>query len=513
VKPTITMLGRAGKGWIQGLALGPDGALWALLYRSTVLRSTDGGDTWTDVPSPASRWLTAIAVTPDGAVLVGDERGGLHETRDLGQTWEHTPLRGGKHLWSALVTPDAALVGVGGNVYRRRHGESGWTPAKKGPRGSAVRRLSRTDDGTLFVSCAHTHLDRAAWRSLDGGDTWQRMLEDVSSQLLDVHASGDRVYARLDSGDLLASEDRGVTWRRHALPFDVRGPRIWSAGTVLYAFDVPHEPATDGAIGEVWRSPDGGDTWTMLCAFALAVRSVASTAAGDIVLGGCVDDRGALARWRDPEVAAFLTARAIAPTRPAVVAAPAPTTPRSPEAEMLHRVLVAWRAKRHPTLAKLVDALGGRCAPRPAPTGQAPWMALASQRRPEDLSALTETWLHGTMDEARLRFDALRRFDDDPRVALALAAFVRDFAFGATSSKPLWTAVGAKLVALRDPDTATVVGEAARAAIPVKGATMKAWLARYVPKLADELARACGEAAPLDADDRALCDEAGRLLR
>nr|MBP9107640.1 hypothetical protein [Gemmatimonadaceae bacterium] len=68
--PTITRLDRPEKGWIQGLALGPDGALWALLYRATVLRSLDGGDTWAAVPSPSGRWLTAIAVTPDGAVLV-----------------------------------------------------------------------------------------------------------------------------------------------------------------------------------------------------------------------------------------------------------------------------------------------------------------------------------------------------------------------------------------------------------------------------------------------------------
>lgn len=307
--PMITRLDSPAKGWIQGLALAPDGALWAVSYRSTLLRSADGGDAWAEVPSPAGRWLTSVAVTPSGAVLVGDEKGGLHETRDLGRTWEHMPLRGGKHLWSVLVTPEASLAGVAGNVYRRRHGETGWTRSRKGPRGSAVRRISRTDDGTLFVSCAHTHLDRAAWRSLDGGDTWQRVLEDVSSQLLDVHASGGRVYARLDTGDLLASDDRGVTWSRRPLPFDVRGPRIWSAGRVLYAFDVPHRPPTPEAIGEVWRSPDGGDTWIMLCAFALAVRSVATTAAGDLILGGCVDDRPAVARWRDPEVAAFEAAR------------------------------------------------------------------------------------------------------------------------------------------------------------------------------------------------------------
>ena len=89
---TITRL--KGKGWVQGLALAPDGTLWAVSYRDNLLRSADLGDTWEAVSSPAKKWLTVVAVTPDGAVLVGDEKGALHESTDLGQTWEHTPLRG-----------------------------------------------------------------------------------------------------------------------------------------------------------------------------------------------------------------------------------------------------------------------------------------------------------------------------------------------------------------------------------------------------------------------------------
>ena len=68
-------------------------------------------------------------------------------------------------------------------------------------------------------------------------------------------------------------------------------------------------------------------------------------------------------------------------------------------------------------------------------------------------------------------------------------------------------------MALRDPHTAVVVGAASQQAIPVKGATMKAWLARYLPKLADELDAACAPTPVLDAADRALCAEAERLLR
>lgn len=506
MKPTVLPV--LNKGWVQGLALGPDGALWAVCYREHLLRSTDDGGSWEEVPSPAKRWLTSVAATPDGAVLVGDEKGHLHETRDAGQSWEHTPMRGGRHLWAQLVTPESALVAAGANVFRRRYGDSGWTPAKKGPRGSEVRRLSRSADGALFAACANLSADRAAWRSLDGGDTWERILTDSDRRLISLDASGARAYALLDSGEFLTSDDRGGTWARRPLPFKAPAARIWSAGGVVYAFDVPKRPPKGDDIGEVWRSADGGDTWSLLSATALAARSFAPTASGDLVVGGDLGSHGAIARWRDPEVASFLAAHPLTP----VISASVPATSGTPSSPMLGRVLAAWRAKRHTKLAAQVDRLGRACATGAPPATQAAWMKLAKARRAEDLSALLATWRDGTMDEVRLRFEALAKFDDDPRVAAALAEFVRSFAYGATSSKPLWTAVGAKLVALRDPRTVTIVGGAAHGAIPVSGATMKAWLGSFLPKLASNLKTACGKTPPLDASEQALCEEVAREL-
>jgi photosystem II stability/assembly factor-like uncharacterized protein len=512
--PRVTSLGRSGPGWIQDLALAPDGALWAVLDRAAVLRSTDGGETWVDVPSPSTRWLTSLTVTPEGAVLVGDEKGALHETRDGGETWVHTTLSGLYTLWSVLVTPDATLVGIGGDVARRRHGESGWTLAKKGPGFFIVRRLSRTDDGALFAACADMLRDRAAWRSRDGGDIWRRVLEEVSTEIVDLHAWGDRAYALLESGALLASSDGGDTWQRRPVPFTARGARIWSAGRVVYAFDGKAANGVDEGVGEVWRSANDGETWTSLGALRFAAGPVAANALGDLVVGGSVDDRSAIARWRDLEVADAFAARAVAQTSVSVAVEATASRPRGPEEDLLLRLLDAWRAKRHPALAAQVVALGQRCAPTPPSITHATWMALAEARRPEDLSALAATWLDGrTLNETSLRFAALGRFDDDPRVARALASFVCDFALGTGTSKPLWTAVGEKLVALRDPHTAVVVGAAAQREIPVGGAAMKAWLARYLPKLSSDLEDACAEAPPLDAADRALCAEAERLLR
>ncbi len=508
MKATITTL--KGKGWVQSLALAPDGTLWAVSYRDNLLRSTDLGDTWEAVSSPTTKWLTVVAVTPDGAVLVGDEKGALHESSDLGQSWEHTPLRGGKTPWCALVTGDAVFVG-GGNVFRRRLGEAGWSPAKKGPRGFTVRALSRTDDGALFAYCREMNRDRAGWRSLDGGDTWERLLMETGNDILALHASGDRVYALLASNELLSSHDRGATWARHPLPFKATGAGLWSAGRTVYALDVA--TGRDEDDGEVWRSLDGASTWELMGEFAPGARTLVATAQGDIVAGGSLNDRGATGRWRDPAVAAFMAAHPLAPRAAPAPSPPASKTEASVEALMLDRLLTVWRAKRHPKPAKLIERLGKRCAPKDRPTTQAQWMTLAKRKRPEDLSALLATWRDGTMAEVRLRFDALETFDDDPRLAAALAAFVREFAYGATSSKPLWNAVGARLIALGDRRTTVIVEAAAKGPIAVDGAIMKAWLTKFVRKLAWELEGACGYGTPLDAGELALCEEAERLLK
>ncbi len=514
MKPGVSAVGGSSRGWVQGLARAPDGALWAVLYRATVLRSTDGGDTWTEVPSPARCWLTDIAVTPDGAVLVGDEKGALHETRDGGQNWAHTPLRGSHTLWSVLVTSDAAMVGVGGNVFRRRHGESGWTPAKKGPRGFVVRRLSRTDDGVIFAACADMNRDRAAWRSRDGGDTWQRVLDDVSEELLGLHASGDRVYALLRSSAVMVSADGGDSWARHALPFDARRARIWSAGRLVHALDVATQTPAEEGVGEVWRSADAGETWSPVGPSPSpgAPSPRAPTGTSSWAAASTTAAPSPLARPRGGGV----LHRAVPPRRRVSSVAVLRSRPDAARtwALMLDRVLVAWRATRHPTLAVLVDALGARCAPPSPPTAQAPWIPSRSRVAPRTSArsrrpGSTPRWTRRACASTRSCASTTTR---------AWRARSRPSCGTSPSARPRQspcTAVGAKLIALRDPHTAVVVGAASQRAIPVRrGATMKAWLARYLPGRSQTSSMPRARRRPrLDAADRALCAAAERLLR
>ena len=65
----------------------PSGDLFALTS-SDVVRSSDGGDTWTRAPgSSAISGLNDLVVTAGGALLVSSSYTGAHRSTDGGETW------------------------------------------------------------------------------------------------------------------------------------------------------------------------------------------------------------------------------------------------------------------------------------------------------------------------------------------------------------------------------------------------------------------------------------------
>jgi photosystem II stability/assembly factor-like uncharacterized protein len=91
--------------------------LWAIAYQaltSSLLHSTDGGQTWTTVTTSPSQ-LSALAVA-DGVIYVGDKTGDVSQSTDGGATWSTNRLAysGGGQVDSLAVDPtDANHVYVG----------------------------------------------------------------------------------------------------------------------------------------------------------------------------------------------------------------------------------------------------------------------------------------------------------------------------------------------------------------------------------------------------------------
>jgi len=200
-----------------------------------ILKSEDGGKTWSALPAPhlpprkghpaanAGRTrvhsLRAVSSDSDKArlVLFAGTDAGLFSSSNLGTTWEQVKAAG--------VTGTPVL-------------------AVDTPSNGAARLAARTSSG-LFIS-------------VDVGRTWQpAMLPDASYYLYDLAlpASRDVAILAATSRGLLRSNDEGAHWNlvTEGVPAATVDSVRFNPAQKLEAFLVQY--------GAVYRSVDGGESW------------------------------------------------------------------------------------------------------------------------------------------------------------------------------------------------------------------------------------------------------------
>ncbi len=238
-----------------------DGGVW---------KSSDYGRTWNPIfDQQSSQSIGAIAIAPSdpNVVYVGSGEGlhrpdlsvgdGIYKSIDAGKTWSHLGLRDGKQIPALAVdpqNPSRIFAAVLGHPY--------------GP-----------------------NEERGIFRSLDGGQTWQKVLykdENTGGADIAIDASNpDVVYASMwevregpwednnllegSGGGLFKSTDGGEHWRQLAtgLPADVTQVNVTisqSQPSRLYATvasGARGDYGTDQGVG-FYRSDDAGETWSRI---------------------------------------------------------------------------------------------------------------------------------------------------------------------------------------------------------------------------------------------------------
>ncbi len=203
------------------------------------------------------------------------------------------PFRGGR---SAAVTgvpgkPTLFYMGsTGGGVWRTTDGGSTWENISDGYFGGSVGAVavSQSDNNVIYVgggektvrgNVSHGY---GMWKSVDAGKTWKQTGLENTRHIprLAIHPDNpDLVYAAV-MGDLYQStEERGVyrskdggnTWERVLfanedagavdLCMDPNNPRVLYASTWRIR-RTPYSLSSGGEGSGLWKSTDGGDTWT-----------------------------------------------------------------------------------------------------------------------------------------------------------------------------------------------------------------------------------------------------------
>jgi len=269
---------------------------------------------WRFIGPEGNRFSAVAGVPGDPYVYyAGAASGGVYKTTDGGIHWtpvfDDQPVQSIGSLAVARTDPNIVWAGtgegkirshisVGQGVYRSTDAGRTWSLMGLEQTGRVPRLVIHPRDPNVVLACALGHAygpqpERGIFRTADGGQTWTKVLfvdentgcsdlamDPVNPSVLfagmwqlEIHTWG-RESGGPGSG-LFVSRDGGVTWTR----LTGRGLPAKPVGKVAVAI-APSNPdrvyalieTGDGApwngretdSGQVWRSEDGGETWTLV---------------------------------------------------------------------------------------------------------------------------------------------------------------------------------------------------------------------------------------------------------
>ena len=232
---------------LRGVSAVNDRIAWASGSGGSVLRTTDGGSTWTTVPVPDAvqldfRDIDAVSESTAYVMSIGTgETSRIYQTGDGGRRWT---------LQLANKDPKVFLDAM-----------SFWSA-------DAGVAFSDSVDGRFVI-----------FSTTDGGRTWPRIAADRLPAALpnegayaasgsNVAISGSHIWIGTTASRVLHSPDRGRTWTVTQTPV-VTGA---TAGIFSIAFrDALHGIVVGGdfqkereAVNNAAVTADGGKTWTLV---------------------------------------------------------------------------------------------------------------------------------------------------------------------------------------------------------------------------------------------------------
>lgn len=241
---------------LQAVSLADGGIAFTAGGSGTLMKSTDAGVTWTPLASGTLRNLTVIqALTPSLAFAAGDS-GILLRTQDGGARWDSLPTGTRKSIRSMhfLNASIGYISGNAGLLRKTLDGGAHWDSLPAPNWFDPVYAVRAVDEKTAYI-CGYWHM----LKTTDGGSTWARETARSTSTLNAIAiVDGSTAYAAGAYGSIVKYTGRNVSISPRVGVF----PLSWHIHRGILHVDLPSAGRLTGRIldarGRTLSRPDWG---------------------------------------------------------------------------------------------------------------------------------------------------------------------------------------------------------------------------------------------------------------
>ena len=264
-----------------------------------LIKTTDGGNTWTALPYNFKHQVNSLWLASDNVWYVGRGRNAIFKTTDGGSTFfqQTQPLSGTSHFYDIAFSDEnnGYAFSAGGGIIKTSDGGTNWVSANS-PFGTTT-----VYNGVVFNSDTVIAVGGSAkaFKTTNGGTNWSALSPGIPGNFFAVrfYDANFGVIAGFSSPNPVATKttDGGSTWIPLTLPSEFGANSIWGIG-----FKDTSTFWLTGINGLVGYTTDGGSTWTVAKKVTANTLFSAAVVGNDMWLSG---DRGTILKgFSDPTI-------------------------------------------------------------------------------------------------------------------------------------------------------------------------------------------------------------------
>lgn len=237
-----------------------------LLTGATIQKSTDEGKTWTYTYNPPTfpQIPTDITAGENGVMFASTRVVGLLKSTDGGDSWTTfatgLEVTGINDCLTTTASGEVIVSQYGFGLFKSKQSEADFKLSADGYRASFAKYFSEGSDGKFY-----TITNGSAFKSLDKGKTWQR-IHTYGINIQSICEKDGAIFLGNISG-IMRSTNQGDNWGYLTNGFSIGNQQgvhqimVTKKGTIL--------AATGGGL---FRSVNNGDSWTKLTVFGTNVQ-------------------------------------------------------------------------------------------------------------------------------------------------------------------------------------------------------------------------------------------------